>query len=239
MGTHARTHTHKWQCTGSQGQKRYEHFFLSCTSANTHTHKHAYMPGRWSGLSHGQHCQTVCPFLPLSLIPYTHNFLMGGLATWKIKRFLVELCWWGTYNSLHFILIPFSGKFQACQKVFSYNTEKYWVSQFCWSGRIKHTEIPRPVNEKWPWMLWPCIIPAKCVKAEAPSTIPVLLNKRHFLCYQSVSFVGSFVFLSVLMCLWTSWQPGLYILSSQSFYHPHLWGQTLHYVHKTLIGDDI
>lgn len=122
---------------------------------------------------------------------------MEELATLKIKRCLVEPCWWGTHNSPHFILIPFSGKFQACQEVFSCNIEKYWVSQFHCSCRIKHVESHRPMNEKWPWMFWPCIIPAKCVMAEAPSRIPILLNKRHFLCFQctSLSLVGSFVFL--------------------------------------------
>lgn len=133
--------------------------------------------GRWSGLSHSQHCQSVSPLLPPFLIPYPHNLLMEGLATRKLKRCLVEPCWWGTHNSPHLILITFSGKFQACQEVFSCNIAKYWVSQF--QNSLLNQTRWKPQTGEWKVTLnvLTFITLTKCVMAEAPSESGILWDK--------------------------------------------------------------
>lgn len=105
---------------------------------------------------------------------------MEELASQKEKRCLVEPCWWGTHNSPHFLLIPFPGKFQACQRVFSRNFEKYWISQFHWSRRIKHVESHGLMNEKL--TLNVLTLPNACQMCYGRSSI-----KRHFLHFQCLS----------------------------------------------------
>lgn len=120
-------------------------FFHVCLWKCVHINMHAW-PGRGSGLSHCQHWPGVGPLPPPPAIPYTHNLLMEGLATRKLKKMP---CWAESAGGGG-ITLTFYFNTQFLVNFKHVEVLKYQVSQFCWSCSIKPGEMNRPLNEKWP-----------------------------------------------------------------------------------------